>query len=155
MARLEVLRDFADETLEGELADEELGRLLVAPNFTEGDSSGPEAMGLLDAAGCGLDRNKNGESANRTKQTTQGLFGSGGAWKPAAHAATSRPGPPGLQHKHSPPSPSSWPASWRAAYAGPCLCRECVFSICLTFMAMARAPKNRYPPPVDLRAVCC
>ncbi len=44
---LEVLRDFADEALEGELADEELGRLLVATNFTEGDGSGPEAMGLL------------------------------------------------------------------------------------------------------------
>lgn len=51
---LEVLRDLTDETLEGELADEELGRLLVATDFTERDSSGPEAMGLLDTTGSGL-----------------------------------------------------------------------------------------------------
>lgn len=50
---LEVLCDFTDETLEGELADEELGRLLVATDFTESDGSGPEAMGLLDTTGGG------------------------------------------------------------------------------------------------------
>ena len=37
--RLEVLGDFTDETLEGELADQELSRLLVATNLTEGDGS--------------------------------------------------------------------------------------------------------------------
>ena len=36
---LEVLRDFTDQTLEGELADEQLGRLLVATDFTEGDGT--------------------------------------------------------------------------------------------------------------------
>ena len=51
---LEVLRDFTDEALEGELADEELGRLLVATNFTEGDSSRPEAMGLLHTSSGSL-----------------------------------------------------------------------------------------------------
>ena len=51
---LEVLSDFANEALEGELADEELGRLLVATNFTEGDGTGPEAMGLLDTTGRSL-----------------------------------------------------------------------------------------------------
>jgi hypothetical protein len=45
---LEVLGDFTDETLEGQLADEELSGFLVATNFTESDSSGPETMGLLD-----------------------------------------------------------------------------------------------------------
>jgi hypothetical protein len=49
---LEILSDFADETLEGELADEELGGLLVAANLAEGDGSGAETMGLLDTAGC-------------------------------------------------------------------------------------------------------
>ena len=44
----EVLGNFTDETLEGELADEELSRLLVTPNFTQSDGSGPETMGLLD-----------------------------------------------------------------------------------------------------------
>ena len=37
--RLEVLSDFTDETLEWELANEKLGRLLVATDFTEGDGS--------------------------------------------------------------------------------------------------------------------
>ncbi len=37
--RLEVLGDFTDETLEGQLADEELGRLLVATDLTEGNGT--------------------------------------------------------------------------------------------------------------------
>ncbi|KAH9394929.1 hypothetical protein TYRP_004992 [Tyrophagus putrescentiae] len=48
---LEVLGDLADQTLEGQLADEQLGRLLVATDLTEGDGAGAVAMGLLHAAG--------------------------------------------------------------------------------------------------------
>lgn len=48
---LEVLGNFTNETLEGELADEQLGRLLVAPNFTEGDGSRAEPVRLLDTTG--------------------------------------------------------------------------------------------------------
>jgi hypothetical protein len=36
--------------LEGELSDEELGRLLVATDFTESDGSWAETMRLLDTA---------------------------------------------------------------------------------------------------------
>ena len=36
---LEVLRDLTDEALEGELADEELGRLLVTTDLTESDGT--------------------------------------------------------------------------------------------------------------------
>jgi hypothetical protein len=36
---LEVLGDLTDETLEGELADQELSRLLVTTDLTESDSS--------------------------------------------------------------------------------------------------------------------
>ena len=50
---LEVLCDFADETLEGELADQELGRLLVATDLAEGDGSWLVPVGLLDTAGGG------------------------------------------------------------------------------------------------------
>lgn len=50
---LEILCDFTNETLEGELANEELSGLLVTPDFTEGDGSGPEAMGLLDTTSRG------------------------------------------------------------------------------------------------------
>ena len=48
---LEVLGDLADEALERELADQELGRLLVAADLAEGDGAGAVAVRLLDAAG--------------------------------------------------------------------------------------------------------
>ena len=48
--RLEVLSDLADEALEGELADEELGGLLVLADLAESDGTGPVAVGLLYAA---------------------------------------------------------------------------------------------------------
>ena len=50
---LELSGDLADEALEGQLADEELGALLEAADLAEGDSAGPEAVGLLDATGSG------------------------------------------------------------------------------------------------------
>ena len=53
---LEVLSDFTDEPLEGKLPDEELSGLLVTPDFTKGDGSGPEAMGLLDTTSGSLPR---------------------------------------------------------------------------------------------------
>ena len=49
--RLEVLGDLADEALERQLADQELGRLLVLADLTQGDGARPVAVGLLDAAG--------------------------------------------------------------------------------------------------------
>ena len=48
---LEVLGDLPDQTLEGKLADEELGGLLVPPDLPEGDGTGPVPVGLLDSAG--------------------------------------------------------------------------------------------------------
>ena len=48
---LEVLGDFADQTLEGQLADEELGRLLVATDLTESDGTRLVPVRLLDTAG--------------------------------------------------------------------------------------------------------
>ena len=50
---LEVLGDLTDETLEGELADEKVGTLLVTTDLTEGDGTGAVTVGLLDAAGGG------------------------------------------------------------------------------------------------------
>ena len=47
---LEVLGNFTDQTLEGELADEELSRLLVATDFTQSDGSRLVAVRLLDAS---------------------------------------------------------------------------------------------------------
>ena len=52
-AYLEVLSNLTNKTLEGELANEQLGRLLVATNFTEGDGTGAEAVRLLDTTGRG------------------------------------------------------------------------------------------------------
>ena len=51
---LEVLSNLTNETLEGELPDQELSRLLIPSDFTKGDSSRPETMGLLDTTGRGL-----------------------------------------------------------------------------------------------------
>ena len=49
----EILGDFSDETLEGQLPDEELSGLLVSPDLTESHSSGPVSVGLLDSSGGG------------------------------------------------------------------------------------------------------
>ena len=48
---LEVLGNLSDQALEGQLADEELSRLLVPPDLTEGHCAGPVPVGLLHATG--------------------------------------------------------------------------------------------------------
>jgi len=48
---LEVLGDFTHKALEGQLADQKLGALLVTTDLTQSDGSGPVAMGLLHTAG--------------------------------------------------------------------------------------------------------
>ena len=50
---LEVLGDLTDQTLEGQLADQQLGALLVTTDLTESDGTGPVPVGLLDASGGG------------------------------------------------------------------------------------------------------
>jgi len=49
--RLEVLCDLTNKTLEGELADEQLGGLLVTTDLTESDGSWLVSVGLLDTSG--------------------------------------------------------------------------------------------------------
>jgi hypothetical protein len=49
---LEVLRDLADQALEGELADEQLRALLVLADLAERHGARAEAVRLLHAAGC-------------------------------------------------------------------------------------------------------
>ena len=48
---LEVLGDLTNQTLEGELADEKLGGLLVTPDLTESHGTGLVAVRLLDTSG--------------------------------------------------------------------------------------------------------
>ena len=48
---LEVLSDLTDQALEGQLADEKLGALLVATDLTESDGTGPVTVRLLHSAG--------------------------------------------------------------------------------------------------------
>ena len=50
---LEVLSDLTHKALEGELADQELGGLLVASDLTKSDGSGSVSVGLLDTSGGG------------------------------------------------------------------------------------------------------
>lgn len=45
--RLEVLGDFTDKTLEWQLADQELSRLLVATDFTESNGSYARWVSIL------------------------------------------------------------------------------------------------------------
>lgn len=77
----DVLRDLADEALEGELADEELGGLLVLANLAESDGTGPVAVGLRLRAtgdGVGFPSRLRGEQMSRglaPRGLTGGLFG--------------------------------------------------------------------------------
>jgi histone H3 len=50
---LEILGDLTDKTLEGQLADEKVGGLLVTTDLTESDGSGTVTMRLLDSSGGG------------------------------------------------------------------------------------------------------
>ena len=47
---LEVLGNFTDQTLEGELADEEFSALLVTTDFTESYGTRPVPVGFLDTS---------------------------------------------------------------------------------------------------------
>ena len=47
---LEVLGDLTDQTLEGQLADQQVSRLLVTTDLTESDGSRAVTVGLLDTA---------------------------------------------------------------------------------------------------------
>ena len=48
---LEILGDFTNQALEGQLADQQLGRLLVATDLTKSDGTGTVTMRLLDTTG--------------------------------------------------------------------------------------------------------
>ena len=48
---LEILSDFSDKTLEGQLADQQLGGFLVTTDLTKSDSTGPVTMGFFDSTG--------------------------------------------------------------------------------------------------------
>ena len=47
----EVLSDFTDKTLEGQLSDQKFGRFLIATNLTKSDGTRLVAMRLLDTTG--------------------------------------------------------------------------------------------------------
>jgi len=70
---LEVLGNLTDETLEGELADEEIGRLLVPADLAKGNGSGTVTVGLLDASGGG-----GGLASGLGGELLAGGFASGG-----------------------------------------------------------------------------
>ena len=50
---LEILSDLTDQTLEGQLADQELGRLLVTTDLTKSDGTRAITMGFLHTSGSG------------------------------------------------------------------------------------------------------
>jgi hypothetical protein len=50
---LKVLRNLTHETLKGQLADEQVRRLLVTTDLTKGNGTGTVTVGLLDTSGSG------------------------------------------------------------------------------------------------------
>ena len=79
---LEVLGDLTDQTLEGQLADQQVGRLLVTTDLTKSNSSGSVTMRLLDTSGGrgGLASSLGGELLTRSLSSggfTGGLLGTG------------------------------------------------------------------------------
>src|SRR3989338_11437635 len=84
---LEVLGDLADEALEGQLADQQVGALLELADLTQGDGAGAEAMRLLDATGVsgglGLLGGLGGDGLARSLASsglTGGLLGTSHLW---------------------------------------------------------------------------
>jgi hypothetical protein len=79
---LEVLSNFTNESLEGELADQKLGGLLVTTDLTESDGTGAVTMGLLHTSGGGgrLAGSLGGEllpGGLASGRLTSGLLGTG------------------------------------------------------------------------------
>jgi hypothetical protein len=74
--RLEVLGDFTNKTLEWELSDQELSRLLVSTNFTKSDGTWLVPVWLLDTTGgwCRFTSSLGGELLTRSLATS-GLSG--------------------------------------------------------------------------------
>ena len=79
---LEVLGDLTHKTLEGQLADEKVGRLLVTTDLTKSYSSGTVTVGLLNSSGGGgrLTSCLGGELLTRSLSSSRftcGLLGTG------------------------------------------------------------------------------
>ena len=70
MTHLEVLGNLTDKPLEGQLADEQLRRLLVPTDLTKSDGTRPETMRLLDTTSCGLE-NHTKDDVKTTKKSTR------------------------------------------------------------------------------------
>lgn len=71
MTYLKVLSDLTDETLERQLADEQLGGLLVATNFTESDGTRAEPVRLLHTTGSSLESVTNTKGKRNNKEISQ------------------------------------------------------------------------------------
>ena len=70
---LEILGDLPDQTLEGELANQEIGRLLVPTDLTKSDGARTITVGLLHASGGG-----GGLAGSLGGELLTGGFASGG-----------------------------------------------------------------------------
>ena len=70
---LEVLGNFPDKALEGELAEEQLGGLLVAPDLAESNCPRPVPVRLLDAS-----RSRSRLPGGLRSQLLPGCLASGG-----------------------------------------------------------------------------
>ena len=66
--------DLSDESLEGELSDEEVGALLESSDFSKSNGAGTESVGLLNTTGGGVSL---GASSDLVGDVLAGSLGSG------------------------------------------------------------------------------
>ena len=83
---LEVLGDLTDKPLEGQLADEEFRRLLVATDFTECNGTGAETMGLLHTTSRRLRQRVSTAQSPRVRTNSQRQSYEPQTWQRAAYA---------------------------------------------------------------------
>jgi hypothetical protein len=76
--RLEVLGDLTDETLEGQLPDQELRRLLVPTDLSQSDGTGAEPVRLLHATSCLQTQLENRSTRKPKENAYRRLLASGG-----------------------------------------------------------------------------
>ncbi len=73
---LEVLSNLTNQTLEGQLSDQELSALLVSSDLTKSHGTGPEPVGLLDSTRgrCALARCLGGKLLTRSFSSSRFLY---------------------------------------------------------------------------------
>ena len=82
----EILRDFTNETLERQLANEQLRRLLIPTDLTKSDGTRPETMGLLHTTSRRLKQRVSTTQSPHVRTNSQQQSYEPQTWQRAAYA---------------------------------------------------------------------